>query len=382
MSEIVRIGPYDPRLIEPEVYELTVKDGVIVDADMKIGHLHRGVEKLASTRPYRKGIFLCARVCGICSNSHSLCFAQTAEGVMDVEVPERATYLRVIMHEVERLESHYIWFAIVAHALHDLEFFTRVIKDRETVMDLQEYVTGNRVTKGFNCVGGVRFDFTDGAMKKTKETLRISNQLSDYIGEKLTKDESIRSKLGGIGILDKKQARLTGAVGPTVRGSGIPDDIRKDDPYAVYDKLDFEVKVEDDCDVLARTMVRHRECYESMRLIERALKDLPEGPIMGDIREVLETDYVGHIESHRGELVYYMRGNGTNIPERVKIRTPSFMNDKATLEMLKGDKLENAQYIIESIDPCFSCTDRVTIVSLDDGTRKTVSMDSLSKVVK
>ncbi len=381
MSEMVRIGPYDPRLIEPEVYELKVQDGVIVDADMKIGYLHRGIEKIASTRPYRKGIFVCARVCGICSNSHSLCFAQTAEGVMDVEVPERALYLRTIMHEVERLESHYIWFAILAHALKDMDFFTRVIRQREAVMDLQEYVTGNRVTKGFNCVGGVRFDFTDATTEKTRETMKIMRELSDYIGEKITKDKTVQSKLTGIGILDKKQARLTGAVGPTVRGSGYSDDIRKDDPYAAYDRLDFNAIVENGCDVLARTLVRHRETYESVSLIEQGLGDLPDGPIIGDIREVLETDYVGHIESHRGELVYYMKANGTNIPERVKIRTPSYMNDKATLEMMKGDKLENAQLIIESIDPCFSCTDRVAVVSLNDGTRKTLTLNSLSMVV-
>jgi NADH-quinone oxidoreductase subunit D len=381
MSEQVRIGPFDPRLIEPEIYELTVKDGVIVDADMQLGHLHRGIEKIASTRPYRKGIFVCARVCGICSNSHSFCFAQTAEGVMDVEVPERALYLRALMHEVERLESHYIWFAILAHALKDMGFFTKVIGDRESVMDLQEYVTGNRVTKGFNAVGGVRYDFNDATVKKTLDTVEISRKLSDFIGEKL-KDKTLQSKVAGFGILDKKQARLTGAVGPTVRGSGISDDIRKDDPYAIYDRLDFDVIVEDGCDVLARTLVRHRETYESMKMIEQALKDLPEGPILGDIREVLETDYVGHVESHRGELLYYMKGDGTNIPARVKIRTPSFVNDKASLEMLKGDKVENAQVIIESIDPCFSCTDRVTIVSLNDGTRKSVPMDSLSKAVK
>ena len=381
MSEIVKIGPYDPRLIEPELYELKVKDGIIVDADMKIGYLHRGIEKIASTRPYRKGIFVCARVCGICSGSHSLCFAQTAEGVMDVEVPERALYLRAIMHEVERLESHYIWFAIVAHALKDMEFFTQVIGRRESVMDLQEYVTGNRVTKGFNCVGGVRFDFNDATVEKARETMKVLRDLSDYIGDKITKDKAIQSKLAGIGILDKKQARLTGAVGPTVRGSGYSDDIRKDDPYAAYDRLDFDVIVEDGCDVLARILVRYRETYESMKLIEQGLRDLPDGPIIGDIREVLETDYVGHIESHRGELVYYMKGNGTNIPERVKIRTPSFMNDKATLEMMKGNKLENAQLIIESIDPCFSCTDRVSVVSLDDGIKKTVTLDALSKGV-
>lgn len=381
MSEIVKIGPYDPRLIEPEVYELKVKNGTIVDADMKIGYLHRGIEKIASTRPYRKGIFVCARVCGICSGSHSLCFAQTAEGVMDVEIPERALYLRTIMHEVERLESHYIWFAILAHALKDMEFFTRVIRQRETVMDLQEYVTGNRVTKGFNCVGGVRFDFTDSTVEKTRETMKVLRELSDYIGDKITKDKTVQSKLAGVGILDKKQARLTGAVGPTVRGSGYSDDIRKDDPYAVYDRLDFDAMVENGCDVLARTLVRQRETYESMKLIEQGLKDLPDGPIVGDIREVLETDYVGHIESHRGELVYYMKANGTNIPERVKIRTPSYVNDRAALEMMKGDKLENAQLIIESIDPCFSCTDRVTIVSLDDGTRKAVTLDALSRRV-
>jgi len=376
MSEVVKIGPYHPALLEPEAFELKVDKDVIVDAKMTLGYVHRGIEKLASTRTYHQDLFLCSRVCGICSGSHSQAFVQTAEGVMDVQVPDRAKYIRTIMTEIERLESHFIWFAVLAHGLKNHEMFAKTIADRESVMDLFELIAGNRVTKAMNWIGGVRRDLSDQMISEIKKTLQDSKGLADYLGSVVKTDETLRSKAEGVGVLSRKKAEEIGPVGPSLRGSGISSDVRKDDPYAAYGEIDFDLITEPAGDVLSRVLVRHREVYESIRIIEQALDGLPKGPIKGEINGILETDCVSRVEAPRGELFYYIRSNGTNIPERVKIRTPSFLNDFALLEMLKGDKLENAQIIIESIDPCFSCTDRVMVTDVQSGKRRPMDLGS------
>ncbi len=376
MSEVVKIGPYHPALLEPEAFELKVDKDVIVDAKMTLGYVHRGVEKLASTRTYHQDLFLCSRVCGICSGHHSQAFVQTAEGVMDVQVPDRAHYIRTIMTEIERLESHFIWFAVLAHGLKNHEMFGKTIAERESVMDLFELIAGNRVTKAMNWIGGVRRDLSDHMISEIKQALKVSKGLADYLGDVIKSDKTLRSKADGVGVLSRQKAEEIGPVGPSLRGSDIPSDVRKDDPYAAYGKVDFDLITESGGDVLSRVLVRHREVYESIKIIENALRDLPDGPIKAEINGILETDCIGRVEAPRGELVYYIRSDGTNIPERVKIRTPSFLNDYALLEMLKGDRLENAQIIIESIDPCFSCTDRVIVTDVNNGKKCLVKFGS------
>lgn len=381
MSEIIKIGPYHPALLEPEAFELKVDKDVIVDAKMTLGYVHRGIEKLASTRTYHQDLFLCSRVCGICSGSHSQAFVQTAEGVMDVQVPDRAQYIRTIMIEIERLESHFIWFAVLAHGLKNHEMFGKTIGDRESVMDLFELIAGNRVTKAMNWIGGVRRDLSDHMISEIKKTLQVSKGLADYLGGVIKTDKTLRSKAEGVGVLSRKKAEEIGPVGPSLRGSGVPSDVRKDDPYLVYGEIDFDLITEPEGDVLSRVLVRHKEVYESIRIIEQSLDNLPEGPIKGEINGIRETDCASRVEAPRGELFYYIRSNGTNIPERVKIRTPSFLNDFALLEMLKGDKLENAQIIIESIDPCFSCTDRVMVTDVNSGKRRLIDLGSYKRGV-
>jgi len=372
MPEIVQIGPYRPQLLEPERFELVVENNKIIDANIELGYVHRGIEKLFTTKTYMQNLALAERICGICSGVHTLCYAQTAEGVIDVTVPDRARFLRCIYMEIERLHSHYLWFGVVAHSLHENNAFLKIMGEREQIQDLLEYLTGNRINYLINTIGGVRRDLTPQKTVKIRKVMDNMKALSNYLLALLDENGNIAKKTKGIGILPKEKALDLGAVGPTLRGSGINSDVRKDDPYAAYGELDFEVIIEEDGDVRAKSLVRARETLESIKIIEQALDNLPSGEIAVRPSESLEKEEVGRAEAPRGELVYYIKSNGTNIPERVKVRTPSFANDFTLIEMLRGDLLQNARIIIESIDPCFACTDRLAVVDVKTGKKQRV----------
>jgi len=372
MPEIVNIGPYRPQLVEPERFELIVENNKIIDVNIELGYVHRGIEKLFTTKTYMQNLALAERICGICSGVHTLVYAQTAEGVMEVTVPERAKYLRCIYMELERLHSHLLWFGVLAHSLHEHEAFLKIMSEREQIQDLLEYLTGNRINYLINTIGGVRRDITPEKAEKIRKVLNNIKSLANYVLSLLDDNGAFTKKTKGIGILPKEKALDLGAVGPTLRGSGIKSDVRKDDPYAAYGELDFEVVTEDDCDVRARSLVRARENLESIKIIEQALDNLPKGEIAAKPGMPLVKEEIGRAEAPRGELVYYIKSNGTNMPERVKVRTPSFANDFTLIEMLRDEQLDNARVIIESIDPCFACTDRVAVIDAKTGKRRMV----------
>ena len=358
MSQTITIGPYHPFLLEPELVDLQVEDGKITDVKITLGYVHRGIEQLLTTKTYRQGVFLAERICGICSNVHTMTFCQTVEQLMDIKVPDRAKYIRTIVVELERLHSHYLWLGLLAHAVNEPEHFLRIMKGREIVVRLLEWISGNRVNYAVNTIGGVRRDLAPEPILSIKGSLDELKSLSSFIIDALDKKGVVGSKVAGLGVVSGEEAIKLGAVGPTLRGSGIESDIRKEDTYAAYPKVSFKVIVEKDGDVRARSMVRARETLESISIIEQLLANLPNGPIMGELKEPCINEIIGRTEAPRGELIYHIKSNGTNIPERVKVRTPTFANVYFLTKALKGEKAENARPIIESIDPCFACTDR------------------------
>ena len=358
MSETITIGPYHPFLLEPELVDLQVEDGKITDVKVTLGYVHRGIEQLLTTKTYRQGVFLAERICGICSNVHTMTFCQTVEQIMNIKVPDRAKYIRTIVVELERLHSHYLWLGLLAHAINEAEYFLRILKGREIVVHLLEWISGNRVNYAVNTIGGVRRDLTTELISAIKESFDELKSLSNCAIDALDSKGTLGSKVAGLGVVSGEEAIKLGAVGPTLRGSGIKSDIRKEDTYAAYPDVRFNVVVEKDGDVRARSMVRARETLESISIIEQLLTNLPNGPIMGALKKPTINEFVGRAEAPRGELVYHIKSNGTNIPERVKVRTPTFVNAYFLTKALKGEKTENARSIIESIDPCFACTDR------------------------
>ena len=379
MVETIKIGPYHPALLEPQVFNVTVKDGKITNVDMELGYAHRSIEKLMTTKTYNQNVFLAERVCGICSAAHSTVYCETVEKLFDVQIPERARYIRTIFFELERLESHYLILALLSHSLHEEEYFGKILSERELLMDLFELTTGNRVHYAFNKIGGVQVDLTPKTIQKTKSVTTELRKLSNHILQAFRDKGAFTPKIKGKGTLTKEKALALGAVGPTLRGSGVKSDTRKDDPYAAYVDLNFEAHIGSDGDIYDRHFVRAKETIESIRIIEQALDNLPRGPIQEEVGAPLETQALGRVEAPRGELIYFVKSDGTDVPELVKIRTPSFANNYSYTEMFLNQELADFQLVLESTDPCFSCTDRLTIVDQGTGKKELVSFSALER---
>jgi len=380
MSSVINIGPFHPALKEAAFFRLEVDGEKIVGGDCKFGYMHRGIEDLATKKSYHSNIFLVERVCGICSTVHSTCYSQTVESIMEMDPPERAKFIRTIIFEVERIQSHLLWFGVGMHEIGYDTAYMYMWREREHALDILEAICGKRVNFGINTLGGVRRDITPDRARLTKSKLDLLERAIGKIGKLLTEDSVLMGRVRGVGVLPKDEAEKLCVVGPTARGSGVDIDTRRDDPYAAYGNVEFEVAVEDKGDVLSRVLVRLRELIQSVEIVRQALKSLPGGPIALDELSIPKVgEAFGRVEAHRGELVYFIRSNGTNRPERVKIRTPSVVNNNSILPMILGETIADAPIILASIDPCFSCTDRVTVVDTRKKSEKTITFSELSR---
>ncbi|MFN4133658.1 MAG: nickel-dependent hydrogenase large subunit [Candidatus Hadarchaeales archaeon] len=375
--EVVKIGPYHPLLLEPEVYEVTVRDGKIVDVKIEQGFAHRGAEKLMESKSLAQAILVAERICGLCSQAHSTAYCQAVERVLNLEVPKRADYIRALVFELERIHSHGMWFGLLFHTINQHEAFMKVINAREEVMDLLEDICGNRIHYSINAVGGVRRDVCPELLRRVED---VAGKVEVFLNELLNLVKGMSHELSGIGVLPKDKARAWGAVGPVLRASGVASDIRKDDPYSVYSLLDFEVCVEDGCDVYSRVMVRAMELLESVKMIRQIVKEIPAGEIKADPPKPAIGEDFSRVEAPRGELIYFVRLNGSHRPERVKLRPPTYVNDPALKEMLVGEKLSNLPPILESIDRCISCTNRVTVIDEKTGKMKKFTLEELGRM--
>jgi NADH-quinone oxidoreductase subunit D len=380
MSEVIPIGPFHPALKEASHFELEVKGEKVVGGDMKFGYMHRGIEDLATKKSYHSDIFLAERVCGICNVVHSTCFCETVEALMSIEAPDRAKYIRTIIFETERLASHILWFGVGMHELGYDTAYMYLWREREHVMEIMERICGKRVNLGINTLGGVRRDLTPQLIDFIKGKLNVLEKVVEKTGKIINEDSILKSRVKNVGVLSKEDAEKLCVVGPTARGSGVDIDVRRDDPYAAYSKINFQVPVEEKGDVLSRVLVRFNELTESVGIIRQAIKNIPEGPISMDELPFPKTgEAFGRVEAHRGELLYYIKSNGTNRPERVKIRPPSVVNNNSLLTMMVGEKLADVPIIFASIDPCLSCTDRITITDVRNNDKKTIPLSKLSR---
>jgi len=358
MSYTIPIGPYHPALEEPYKIEITCEGEQVRDANLHIGFNFRGIEWLARQRNYVQNIALFERVCGICSNVHTMTYCMAVERLAEIEVPPRARYIRVVVAELERLHSHILWAGVAAHIMGFQTLFMTCFSLRELVMDLLEEISGNRVNYAMNCFGGVNRDIQDVAIIMAgvqKFRLGLENQLIPIF----TTDPTVRARCSGVGVMTKEQAIAWGALGPTARASGLTQDIRKAVPYAAYDQLEFDIPYKTSGDVLARIIVRALEMVESCRIIEHALNTMPSGGWKGLVfLEVPPGEGVARVEAPRGEVFYYLASDGSDKPLRVKVRTPSFCNMPTVRLMLQGASLADVPLVQASIDPCYSCTDR------------------------
>ncbi|MEJ2459631.1 MAG: nickel-dependent hydrogenase large subunit [Novosphingobium sp.] len=355
----IPVGPLHVALEEPMYFRVAVDGETVTNVDINAGHVHRGVEYLATKRTLEQNVVLTERICSLCSNSHPETFAMAVEAIAKIEVPERAAYLRVIAAEVKRVASHLFNVAILAHLVGYEAMFMHVMQIREIAQDLKEAVFGNRMDLGAICIGGTRYDMDDAI---TSELIAALDKLEPEIREiekTYRTNGSILRRTKGVGVLPEADAIACGVVGPVARASSLSYDVRADAPYHVYDRLPLDVKVLGDGDVWSRAMIRLHEALDAIVILRAALMELPGGPVnLGNEVYVPPGQAVSRCEAPRGELLYYLKTRDAEEPERLKWRVPSFPNWDALTVMLKNAKVADIAIIVNSIDPCVSCTER------------------------
>lgn len=360
------IGPQHPALKEPGCFTVTLEGEKMVNAIVGVGYNHRGLEKSCESRNYIQCLYIIERVCGICSHTHSTAFCQGIEELAGVAIPRRAAYIRVLVAELERLHSHLLWLGVAGHEIGFDTLFMYTWRDRERVLDVLAEVCGNRVNYGINTPGGVRRDM-DAALEASIR--RMADELEarvSYYTELALTDTTLAARLGNIGVLTKEEVLKFGATGPVARSAGVSDDVRVVEPYAAYGELSVNVPLDDHCDVFGRTVVRVLELAESIRLIRACLDGLPEGPIAVNFpRKVPAGEVISRTEAPRGQDIHYIRANGSDMPDRIRVRAPSEANWHGMRKMLAGNYLADLPIIVAAIDPCYSCTDRAIVVRRD-----------------
>ena len=354
---VMPFGPQHPVLPEPLHLDLILEDEKVVGAVPSIGYVHRGLEKLVEKRDYHEMMYVIERVCGICSFIHGQGYVQTIEGLMGVEIPDRAKYLRTIWAELSRVHSHLLWLGLMADAYGFESLFMHCWRVREKVLDIFEETTGGRVIFSVCKVGGVWRDIDNDTLKRIVNVLRVVEKETKELTDVFVKDFTVQKRTRGLGVLTTQEALDIGAVGPTLRGSGVAMDMRTLG-YAAYGELDFEPIVEKDGDCYARTVVRVREVYQSLNLIYQAVDKIPDGEIEVKVKGNPNGEFTARLEQPRGQVVYYARGNGTKYLDRFRVRTPTFANIPPLLKMLPGADLADVPLLALTIDPCISCTER------------------------
>lgn len=361
-ATVMPMGPFFPVLEEPAYWRLFVEGETIVGCDTRLFYNHRGIEKLGdSVLTYNEIPFLAERICGICGFIHSTCYCQAVEKAASIEVPRRARYIRTIMLELERIHSHLLWLGIAGHILGFDTVLMQTWRVREPVMWLCEQISGNRKTYGMNTIGGLRRDFPDEIKPKLSEALSEVEKQTTAIRDAVTGDTTLLARTKGVGELTREWAKKICVVGPPARASGVAIDARLDHPYAAYDEIPPEIATQEAGDTWARVLVRVAELLDSIRIVRQALALLPDGPISAEIKEGIPPGRVGVsvVEAPRGEAVHFVQTGGENRPYRWRVRAPTYPNLQAVPMMVANANIADVPITLGSLDPCFSCTERM-----------------------
>lgn len=363
---------------EPVNFRVVVDGERIVRLELDISYNHRGVEKAAEDRDFSRAMYLIERICGICSHAHATNFVQGIEPIMGVEAPPRAQWIRALFGELERIHSHLLWLGVAAHEIGYNILFMYTWRDRETVQDILEAISGNRVNYSMNRIGGVRRDISNSARDHALQGLRALEERAQFYTELIEEEVTLLIRTQGVGHLPPDRAVDLGAVGPTARGSTVPFDIRRDDPYLAYEEVPFEVITSTHCDVFGRVEVRAHEILQSVRMSTYILENMPPGELsVRAPRMAPAGEYVSRYEAPRGELVHYIRTNGTDKVDRLSVRTPTLANWPSVIEAIQGHVIADIPVVVAAIDPCLSCTSRTTFVNVDTGRRSVMEWDDL-----
>ncbi len=377
---VLNMGPQHPATHGTLRLVVELDGEVVVKAEPHIGYLHSGFEKLGEYKTYNQWIALSDRMNYLSPLANNAGFAQAVERLMGIEIPERAKYIRVILNELSRIADHLVW--VGTHAL-DIGAFTAFLygfEAREWLYDIFEHTTGARMTTSYTRIGGLARDVPHDFVEMVNNFLKKFPKVLKELHGLLTRNRIWVDRTRHIGYLSKEDAINWGVTGPVLRGSGVDYDVRKNFPYLIYDRLDFEIPVCDDGDVYARYLVRMEEMVQSMRIVEQCIKDFPDGPvnIFDDKIRLPEKEHVyntieglihhfknimpGHgfetpvgeiydaTEVPNGELGFYLVSDGTNKPIRLRVRPPSFVNFAPFDVMMRGNLVSDAVAVLGSLN--------------------------------
>jgi len=392
----IPVGPIHPALKEPIQLMLEIEGEKVVNTDVLVGQVHRSIEWLGMNRnnPVQT-LYLAERICGICNICHPFCLAMAVEQAANLTPPDRAEYIRVIAAEMERIHSHILWAGVAAHEIGFDTVFYLTWRVREEIMDLIEYIFGNRVTKAVLQFGGVRRDITAEQLPRIRKSLDYYKSIFEHLRRIFLEDRTVRMRTRNVGILSTEDALKLLAVGPTGRASGVPKDVRQDQPYSAYADLNVKAITPDIVtgtvvgDVYDRIIVRLLEVKQSVEIIEECIARMPEGPIMSEPKMPrllhLLTDAagegVGRVEAPRGEDIHYVRLEaGQSTLATWKVRAPTYVNLMAVPTMLKGMQIADVPIVFASIDPCQSCTNRIVVTDRATGRKSVVDYEELHRL--
>lgn len=383
---ILNMGPQHPATHGVLRVVLRLDGETIINAVPELGYLHRGYEKLAENVTYHEFIPHTDRLDYISPMSNNVAIALAIENALGIEVPPRAQWIRTLVSEMARISSHLMAIGSTCLDLGAMTVFLWTFIEREKLYDLFQEICGARFTTSYTRIGGVANDIPDNVLHAIKKWLDEFPALLKKAEALVDRNRIFIDRMAGIGYLSKEKAIALGATGPTMRGSGIPRDLRKDSPYLVYDQLDFNVITENDGDTLSRYMVRVNEMYESAKILHQILEKMPKGEILANKpkavlphknevytkMEELIHDFMlinfgaapekgetyTAIESPKGELGFFIVSDGTGHPWKLKMRSPSTSNLQTLAEMARGSMIADMVVIIGSVDPIMGEADK------------------------
>jgi NADH-quinone oxidoreductase subunit D len=350
---VINMGPQHPSTHGVLRLVLSLKGEIVLNVEPHIGYIHRGIEKMCESITYPQIIHLTDRMDYLSAhiNNEAVCLA--AEKALEVEIPDRIKYIRTIMSELTRIQSHQLWWASFGMDLGGLTCFFYGLRDREKILDIFEETCGGRMIVSYNCPGGLMYDIHPNFQKRVKDFIKYFRKKLPEYDTILTGNVIFRERTSGIGPLTLPDAISYGITGPSARASGLSCDVRKHEPYSAYDIIKFNEVLFTEGDTYHRYMARIEEMRESMNIIEQLIDNIPEGPFAVKMKPVIklpEGEYFQRVETARGELGLFVISDGNKNPYRVKFRSPNFVNLGVLNHLAKGFKIADLIAIAGSLD--------------------------------
>ncbi len=358
---VINVGPQHPATHGVLHLVITLEGETIIKIEPHLGYIHRSIEKMSESLTYRQFIYVTSRMDYLSAHINNLACALCVEKGMQLEIPERAQVIRIIMSELTRIASHELWIGAMAMDLGAFTPFFYTFRERETINDIMEQTCGARLTMNYMVPGGVMYDLHPEFVPRVKSFIAQFTRKISELEDLVTDNIIFRNRTVGIGVLSKEDAISFGCTGPVARASGVEGDIRKRFPYSGYEKLQFEQCIDTAGDSFARYIVRIREMYQSIHIIEQLIDAIPEGDYQAKTKAVIKLpkgEFYTRVETARGELGVYIVSEGGTTPYRIKYRSPGFSNLSALNHMASGSKIGDLMATMGTLDLVIPDIDR------------------------